>query len=55
MERIGYDADTKRYFFRDPDGSVWQGEEGEEFGRVTRGVEQPFSSSCSMSLELVDS
>ena len=43
MKRIGYDADTMRYYFRDQDGSVWQGEEGSEFGEMTRGVEQSFS------------
>ena len=43
MERIGYDADTMQYYFRDRDGSVWQGAEGAEFGEMTRGVEQSFS------------
>lgn len=42
MERIGYDADTMQYCFRDRDGSVWQGSEGAEFGKMTRG-EQSFS------------
>ena len=41
MERIGYDTDTMRFYFRDRDGSVWQGTEGAEFGEMTRGVE-PF-------------
>jgi len=36
MERIGYDADTTRYYFRDRDGSVWQGLEGAEYGEMTR-------------------
>ncbi|KAJ3513239.1 hypothetical protein NLJ89_g3061 [Agrocybe chaxingu] len=36
MKRIGYDADTGRYYFRDADGSVWQGAEGVEFGEMTR-------------------
>ncbi|TRM70464.1 hypothetical protein BD626DRAFT_423313 [Schizophyllum amplum] len=37
MTRIGYDADTQRYQFRDSDGSVWQGPEGAEYGEMTRG------------------
>jgi hypothetical protein len=28
MKRIGYDADTSQYAFRDRDGSLWQGPEG---------------------------
>ncbi|KAF8808207.1 hypothetical protein BYT27DRAFT_7190354 [Phlegmacium glaucopus] len=33
MKRIGYDSDTRRYYFRDQDGSVWQ---GPEYGEMTR-------------------
>jgi len=36
MERIGYDADTMRYCFRDRDGSLWKGAEGAEFGEMNR-------------------
>ncbi|KAK7035997.1 peptidoglycan-binding domain protein [Favolaschia claudopus] len=36
MERIGYDSDTGRYYFRDSDGSVWQGAQGAEFSEMTR-------------------
>nr|GAT55772.1 peptidoglycan-binding domain protein [Mycena chlorophos] len=36
MTRIGYDTDTGRYYFRDRDGSVWQGAEGAEFSEMTR-------------------
>ncbi|KAL1702124.1 hypothetical protein EV121DRAFT_210724 [Schizophyllum commune] len=36
MTRIGYDADTQRYTFRDSDGSIWQGPEGAEYGEMTR-------------------
>jgi len=36
MKRIGYDADTTRYYFRDQDGSFWQGAEGSEYGEMTR-------------------
>lgn len=38
MKRIGYDADIRKYYFRDRDGSVWQGAEGDELGEMTRGV-----------------
>jgi hypothetical protein len=37
MKRIGYDADSERYYFRDRDGSIWVGEEGVEVGEMTRG------------------
>lgn len=36
MTRVGYDADTQTYTFRDADGSLWEGPEGCEFGRMTR-------------------
>ncbi|KAJ7827184.1 hypothetical protein B0H13DRAFT_311433 [Mycena leptocephala] len=36
MERIGYDSDTGRYYFRDASGSVWQGAQGAEFSEMTR-------------------
>ncbi|KAJ7508356.1 hypothetical protein B0H11DRAFT_24070 [Mycena galericulata] len=36
MERIGYDSDTGRYYFRDQDGGVWQGAQGAEFSEMTR-------------------
>lgn len=42
MKRIGYDADTSRYIFRDRDGSLWQGPEGSEYGEMNRGMEHPF-------------
>ena len=37
MKRIGYDSDSGRYYFRDRDGTVWQGPEGAEYGEMTRG------------------
>jgi hypothetical protein len=37
MKRIGYDADTSQYIFRDRDGSLWQGPEGSEYGKMIRG------------------
>ena len=43
MKRIGYDADTSRYIFRDQDGNLWQGPEGSEYGEMNRGLEHPFS------------
>ena len=38
MKRVGYDADTGRYYFQDTDGSYWRGPEGAEFGEMERGV-----------------
>ncbi|KAH8998808.1 hypothetical protein EDB86DRAFT_2910195 [Lactarius hatsudake] len=36
MKRVGYDADSGRYIFRDNDGSLWEGQEGTHFGEMTR-------------------
>lgn len=36
IKRIGYDADTARYYFRDQDGNVWHGAEGSEYGEMTK-------------------
>ncbi|KAF8215657.1 carbohydrate-binding module family 50 protein [Mycena galopus ATCC 62051] len=36
MERIGYDSDTGRYYFRDQSRSVWQGAQGAQFSQMTR-------------------
>ena len=38
MERVGYDSDTGKYYFRDRDGSLWEGPEGAEFGEMKRGM-----------------
>ncbi|KAI9445363.1 hypothetical protein H4582DRAFT_2109035 [Lactarius indigo] len=38
MKRVGYDADSGRYLFRDKDGSLWEGQEGTHFGEMTRGT-----------------
>jgi hypothetical protein len=43
MKRIGYDADSSRYIFRDRDGSLWQGAEGSEYGEMNRGLEPSLS------------
>lgn len=36
MERVGYDADTQVYTFRDADGSYWEGAPGCRYGRLTK-------------------
>ncbi|KAI0033842.1 hypothetical protein K488DRAFT_46814 [Vararia minispora EC-137] len=36
MKRVGYDADTGRYYFKDKDGSLWEGPEGAQFGDMRR-------------------
>jgi len=41
MKRIGYDSDTGRYYFRDSDGSFWQGPQGGQFGELTKVDEVP--------------
>ena len=38
MKRVGYDADSGKYFFRDNEGQLWEGQEGVEFGEMTRGT-----------------
>lgn len=40
MKRVGYDADSGRYTFKDRDGSLWLGAEGAEFSEMTRGAFQ---------------
>ena len=44
MKRVGYDADSGKYLFRDKDGCLWEGQEGARFGEMTRGthVFKPF-------------
>lgn len=36
MTRVGYDADTQTYTYRDADGSYWEGPPGAQYGRLTR-------------------
>ncbi len=36
MTRVGYDADTQVYTFRDQDGSLWEGPPGSRYGHLTR-------------------
>ena len=38
MKRVGYDADSGRYLFRDKDGCLWEGQEGARFGEMIRGT-----------------
>ena len=38
MKRVGYDADSGKYFFRDKDGCLWEGQEGARFGEMTQGT-----------------
>src|SRR5579863_7814682 len=38
FKRVGYDADSGKYFFRDKEGQLWEGQEGEHFGEMTRGT-----------------
>ncbi|KAF8892860.1 hypothetical protein CPB85DRAFT_1230453 [Mucidula mucida] len=41
MERIGYDADSQTYTFRDADGSIWKGAEGAEYSEMTKVSDAP--------------
>ena len=41
MQRIGYDADTATYFFRDKDGTVWESTSGAQYGELRRGALLP--------------
>ncbi|KAI1355563.1 carbohydrate-binding module family 50 protein [Xylaria sp. FL0043] len=36
MQRIGYDADTQTYTFRDADGSIWESAPGNRYGQLRR-------------------
>ena len=36
MTRIGYDADTQIYTFRDSDGSTWESAPGNQYGKLFR-------------------
>ncbi|KAI5855083.1 carbohydrate-binding module family 50 protein [Durotheca rogersii] len=36
MKRIGYDADTQVYSFRDADGSMWESAPGNQYGQLHR-------------------
>ncbi|KAI1188709.1 carbohydrate-binding module family 50 protein [Nemania serpens] len=36
MQRIGYDADSQVYTFRDTDGSIWESAPGNRYGKLRR-------------------
>ncbi|KAI0874787.1 carbohydrate-binding module family 50 protein [Hypoxylon argillaceum] len=36
MQRIGYDADTQVYTFRDAQGGTWESAPGSQYGRLSR-------------------
>ncbi|KAI0528042.1 carbohydrate-binding module family 50 protein [Xylaria bambusicola] len=36
MKRIGYDADSQKYTFRDADGSIWESASGNRYGQLRR-------------------
>jgi hypothetical protein len=36
MQRVGYDADTQTYSYRDQDGSYWEGDPGVRYGVLHR-------------------
>ncbi|KAM0558058.1 hypothetical protein ACHAPJ_005225 [Fusarium lateritium] len=36
MERVGYDADSQTYTFRDADGSYWESAPGNQYGHLTK-------------------
>ncbi|KAI0756126.1 hypothetical protein C8Q80DRAFT_9731 [Daedaleopsis nitida] len=36
MERVGYDSDTGRYYYRNRDGTLWQGAQGAQYGELVR-------------------
>lgn len=38
MKRVGYDADTGKYYFREGDGTLWEGPEGAQYGELTKGL-----------------
>ena len=38
MKRVGYDADTSKYYYRDADGTLWEGPAGAQYGELTQGA-----------------
>ncbi|KAI1491013.1 hypothetical protein F5X96DRAFT_507074 [Biscogniauxia mediterranea] len=42
MQRIGYDADSQTYTFRDADGSIWESAPGNRYGRLHRVSSAPY-------------
>ncbi|KAF9819244.1 hypothetical protein IEO21_02283 [Rhodonia placenta] len=43
MKRVGYDADTAKYYFRDRDGTLWEGPEGAQFGEMRQVSNAPIA------------
>jgi hypothetical protein len=41
MQRVGYDADTQQYSYRDHDGSYWEGAPGARYGVLHRSKKNP--------------
>lgn len=50
MKRVGYDADTQTYTFKDQNGAYWEGPEGAEYGEL-RKVSEGRGGSNSMDIE----
>jgi hypothetical protein len=47
MQRVGYDADTQKYSFRDASGSFFESAPGARYGKLVRVGEDPESPSSS--------
>ncbi|KZT02226.1 carbohydrate-binding module family 50 protein [Laetiporus sulphureus 93-53] len=43
MKRVGYDSDTSKYYFRDRDGTLWEGPEGAEYGEMRQVSDAPIA------------
>jgi len=41
MQRVGYDADTGKYYFRDQASTLWEGPQGAQYGELRRVSEAP--------------
>ncbi|KZT22651.1 carbohydrate-binding module family 50 protein [Neolentinus lepideus HHB14362 ss-1] len=41
MKRVGYDSDTQKYYYRDQDGSLWEGAEGAGYGELKKVSDAP--------------
>lgn len=38
MRRVGYDADTGKYYYKDSAGATWEGAEGAQYGELKQGA-----------------
>ncbi|RPD53613.1 hypothetical protein L226DRAFT_504721 [Lentinus tigrinus ALCF2SS1-7] len=43
MKRVGYDSDTGKYYYRNSDGSLWEGAEGAQYGELNRVSHAPIA------------